>query len=156
MKRTPIPTAREIMARRVHTVSADDEIQTAIRSLLRKGHSGAPVLARDGAVVGILSEHDCVNALAQAAADRWPMGLVSDYMTREVEVVPPTEDVFALSSRFSRGRHRRLLVIENDELVGLISRRDLLRALDSLESRRARERRGTTYEAIEKRHIRLD
>ena len=156
MKRTQIPTAREIMSRRVHTVSQDADLETAIRALLKKGHSGAPVLDGAGAIVGVLSEHDCVAVVAQAAAERWPMSLVADHMTHEVEAVPPDEDVFGLSTRFSQGRHRRLLVVEEGRLVGLITRSDLLRALESLESRIARDRRDTTYEAIEKRHVKLD
>lgn len=157
MKKTiEIPTARDIMARRLQTLRADDDLEGAIRSLLKKSHSGAPVVDSSGALVGVLSEHDCVAVLAQAASDKWPLGNVSDRMTREVETVEPTEDVFALSTRFAQGHHRRLLVVDDGKLVGLISRRDLLRALASFEERASRAHRQSTYEAIEKRHIRLD
>lgn len=156
MTKIQIPTAREIMRRQVHTVSEDADLETAIRVLLKKGHSGAPVLDEEGRLVGVLSEHDCVSALALAAAERWPTGHVSDYMTREVESVSPEEDVFRLAARFSEGRHRRLLVIEEERLVGLITRSDLLRTLESLESRVPRKQKTSTYDAIEKRHIKLD
>lgn len=156
MKRVPIPTAREIMERRLHTVSPDDDLEEAVRSLLKKEHSAAPVVDSAGKLVGILSEHDCVAVLAQAAADKSRSGRVSDRMTTEIETVPPTEDVFALSTRFSQGRHRRLLVVEDGKLVGLISRRDLLKALESLVTQLGKEPRKTTYDAIEKRHIQLD
>ena len=156
MKRAPIPTASEIMQRRLHTVSADADLKEAVRSLLKKHHSAAPVVDSAGKLVGVLSEHDCVAVLAQAAADKWQTGRVSDRMTTEIATVPPTEDVFALSTRFSQGRHRRLLVAEDGRLVGLISRRDLLSALESLVTRFNEQPRQTTYEAIAKRHIELD
>jgi CBS domain-containing protein len=124
--------------------------------LLKKHHSGALVVDSEGKLVGILSEHDCVAVLAQVAADKWPTGHVSEKMPTEVETVPPTEDVFALSTRFCQGRHRRLLVVDQGKLVGLSSRRDLLSELEALVTRMAYEHRETTYGAIEKRHISLD
>ena len=124
-----IPVARDIMKQKLHTFSPDTDLEDAVRSLIKKGHSGAPVVDASGALVGVLSEFDCVSILAQAASDKWPMGHVSEHMTQEVETVPPTEDVFALSTRFNQGRHRRMLVVEDGRLVGIISRRDVLRAV---------------------------
>lgn len=144
------------MIRRPHTVSAGLNIEEAIRVLLKKGHSGAPVVDDAGVLVGVLSEHDCVAVLAEAAAEKWPLGTVAEHMTSEVEIVSPSDDVFALSTRFNQGRHRRLFVVEEGELLGLISRRDLLRALDSLEARSERKKKDSTYEAMEKRHIAFD
>ena len=156
MKRVPIPTASEIMERRLHTVFPEADLEEAVRSLLKNHHSAAPVVDSAGKLVGILSEYDCVAVLANAAADKWRTGRVSDRMTTEVETVSPTEDVFALSTRFSQGRHRRLLVVEGEKLVGLISRRDLLKALESLVNQLGKEPTQSTYAAIEKRHIQLD
>jgi CBS domain-containing protein len=156
MKRVPIPTARDIMQRKLHTVSPDTDLEAAVRSLLENRHSGAPVVDAADRVVGVLSEYDCVSALAQAAADRWRTGPVADHMTTEAETVRPEEDVFGLSTRFCEGRHRRLLVVEDGKLIGLISRSDLLQALDSLVQGLDRETSKGTYEAIEKRHLALD
>jgi CBS domain-containing protein len=144
------------MERRLHTVSPDADLEEAVRSLLKKHHSAAPVVDLTGKLVGILSEHDCVAVLAQAAADKRRTGQVSGRMTTEVETVSPTEAIFALSTRFSQGRHRRLLVVEDGKLVGLISRRDLLKVLESLVTELGKEPRKSTYAAIEKRHIQLD
>jgi CBS domain-containing protein len=158
MKRAPIsiPIASDIMQRRLQTVSEDADLEEAIRSLLKKHHSGAPVVDSAGRLVGVLSEYDCVAVLARAATDKWPAGRVSERMTTEIETVPPTEDVLALSTRFSQGRHRRLLVVEDGKLIGLISRRDLLGALESLVTQLNKGPRESTYEAIGKRHRELD
>ena len=156
MTRARIPIARDLMNRRLHTVAADAQIEQAVHSLLVSGHSGAPVVDEAGVLVGVLSEYDCVTALSEAVAGQWPLGRVSEHMTRDIETVSPTDDVFALSARFTGGRHRRLLVEDEGKLVGLISRRDLLRALEALEHETSQRPRKTTYETIEKRHIELD
>lgn len=154
--RQGIPTAREIMTRSVHTIREDADIDVAIRDLLKRDHSGAPVVDSGGAPVGILSEHDCVRVLAEAIGDGWPTGRVSDHMSSAIETVGPAEDVLSLATRFAAGKHRRLLVVEEGRLLGLVSRRDLLRALASLESRSDRSRKPTTYEVIAERKRDLD
>ena len=156
MKRVRIPTAREIMQSKLHTVSPDADLEEAVRSLLAQKHSAAPVVDATGKLVGVLSEDDCVSVLAQAAAERWQTGRVADRMSSEVETVGPHEDIFALSTRFCRGQHHRLLVVEDGKLVGLISTRDLLRALEGILRDLAREPHKGTYDAIERRHIELD
>ena len=144
-----LPTARDIMNARLHTVRGDAPLESAIHELLARGYSGAPVVDADGALQGVLSEHDCIRVLALVAAEAWPPGHVEDHMTRAVETVRPNEDVLALAGRFSSGAHRRLLVVEDGRLVGMITRRDLLRALEELIRRRGRGRPKTTYEVLQ-------
>ena len=156
MTSTRILTARDVMTARVHTIPADSDINAAVRLLLKHGHSGAPVVDSTGAPRGVLSEHDCIRVLVQAVADRWPPGSAADHMTREIETVSPTDDVLTLATHFAEGRHRRLLVVEEGRVVGLITRRDLLRALVSLEKRMEEKPQQSTYEVLEKRHRELD
>ena len=151
-----IPIARDFMTTHVHTIAADSNVGDAVRMLVERGHSGAPVVDAGGAPLGILSEYDCIRVLAQAIADRWPEGRVTELMSSTLETVAPTDDVLTLATRFADGRHRRLLVVENGRLVGLISRHDLLRALESLERRAVEIRKDTTYELIEERRRELD
>ena len=49
-------------------------------------------------------------------------------MQSEVELVDPDMDIFTLAQRFTKRHRRRYLVLENVQLVGQISRRDVLRA----------------------------
>ena len=128
MQRAPIPTARELMQRKLVTVRPDDGIEEAVRKLSQKGHSGAPVVEEDDTLVGVLSEHDCIRVMARSIAEGWPSGKVETHMSRELETVAPDEDALALSTRFTQGRHRRLLVVDAGRLVGIISRRDVMRA----------------------------
>lgn len=154
--RPRIPTAREIMQSRIDTIPIEMPVQDAVQMLLEKGHSGAPVVDHDGRLRGILSEHDCVRVLAEAVAEGWPEGRVEHRMSSEVESVPPSEDLLSLASRFSQGRHRRLVVVEDERAIGLITRRDLLAALVDLERALGDGRSRTTYELIEERRRKLD
>jgi len=154
----PLPTAADLMQCRLHTAAPDAPIEDAVRLLHERGYAAAPVVDDGGRLLGILSEHDAVRVLAEAIAEGWPTGRVRDHMTRELETVAPTTDLLALADRFIHGRHRRLLVVEDGRLVGLIARRDLVRGLAALEHARdhARDpqRKPTTYELMETRRRR--
>jgi len=156
MARAKIQTAGEIMQRKIQTIRTDSDVESAVRQLLSKGHSGAPVVDEEGRLRGVLSEHDCIQVLTRAISQGWPGGPVESHMTTEIETVSPSEDVFALSTRFAEGKHRRLIVAENDRPIGVISRRDLLRALASMERELDGPQRKTTYELMEERHRKLD
>jgi len=156
MTRPTLPTAADLMQRRLHTVRPDAKIEDAVRLLLDKGHAAAPVVDAAGKLVGVVSEHDCIRVLVEAIAEGWPAGLVRDHMTQPVEAVAPDTDALVLADRFNQGRHRRLLVVEDGRLVGLIARRDLVRGLEAMERSHAHPRSKSTYEVLEERHRRLD
>ncbi|MBK7950962.1 MAG: CBS domain-containing protein [Deltaproteobacteria bacterium] len=156
MTRPTLPTAADLMQRHLQTVLPDAKIEDAVRLLLAKGHAAAPVVDASGKLLGLVSEHDCVRVLCEAIAEGWPSGLVRDHMTKELETVSPADDVLSLSARFTNGRHRRLLVVDQGRLVGLIARRDLMRALESMERERTHARSKSTYELLAERHRNLD
>jgi CBS domain-containing protein len=145
-----------MMQRKLVTVRPEQDLQEAVRLLLRKGYSGAPVVDAEHRLVGVLSEHDCIRVMSQAVAEGWPGGHVEHLMTREVETVGPAEDALSISTRFTQGHHRRLLVVEDGRLVGLISRRDLMKALEKVERAAGGARDKSTYDAIAERHRTLD
>jgi CBS domain-containing protein len=147
-----VPEAREFMNDHVLSFSPVAEVSAAVQKLLRRGYSGAPVVDDDGRVVGILSEQDCLRVLSEAAYEGWPAGVVGDSMTKEVETVDESADVFAIAGKFMAGTHRRFPVVDRDgKLVGLVTRRDLVRALDRFRHEQERARLANTYELIEHR-----
>ncbi len=149
--RTPIPQARELMTSRIVSIDPETDIVDAVHLLLKHGHSGAPVVDSDKHILGVLSEHDCVRVLAEAVAANWPQGSVSDHMSKEVETVEPREDALALAARFSGGAHRRVFVVEDGRLVGVVTRSDLLRGLAKLEEEMGRGKKVSTWSIIEGR-----
>lgn len=125
----PGPTARDYMSQRLVVFSPDMDVGRAMEVLLEQQISGAPVVDGAGVLVGLLTERDCFAVAVNASYHQHPGGKVADYMTRDVETVPADLDIVAVMERFLRGPYRRFPVVEEGRLVGLISRRDVLRAI---------------------------
>jgi len=82
--------------------------------------------------VGVLSEKDCLNLVVQSGYHGRDYGYVEDYMSKEVVCVNSDLDLVHVTEEFIKYRKRRFPVIENGILIGVISRRDVLRAIQSL------------------------
>ena len=148
MSTPELPKAEDFMNTRVECLSPDTGIDVAVHTLLRRGYSGAPVVDDDHRLLGVISEHDCIKVLADALYEGWPSGKVADHMATEVDTVSPHDDLLSIASRFSNGKHRRLPVVEDGRVVGLITRADLTRELDKLI---APPKHVSTYDMIQAR-----
>ena len=134
-----VPTARDIMATALVTLREEDSIVTAIRILLAKRISGAPVVDAEGSMVGILSELDCLRVLSSDefyAGHQEEAGTVGHFMTEAGRTIPPELDLYAIAHYFLITPIRRLPVVEAGRLIGQVSRRDVLRGIESMIRRR--------------------
>lgn len=122
------------MATNLTTFTPELEISQAIKYLNTHKISGAPVVDERGTLVGMLSEKDCLQvALQSTYYEDWVGGVVSEYMTEELETVPDTASIVDVAEKFLKSSFKRYPVLDEDgELVGQISRSDVLRALDEL------------------------
>lgn len=119
-------TAGAIMTPTLVTVRPDASIEEAIETLLREQISGLPVLDEDGRLVGVITEF----ALLAIAYDRRVKNhTVSQHMTRELITVDIDDPVSRVADLCIVHRVRRVLVIKDGRMVGVIARRDVLRAL---------------------------
>lgn len=126
------PTAADLMDRSERTLTPDLEVGAAMRELLRAGLTGAPVVGDDGRMCGILTEKDCLRAVLRQAMDGTPMTRVRDCMTREVDSVAPSSQLLDITVLFLNRPYRKLPVVDADgRVLGQVSRRDILRAIDS-------------------------
>jgi CBS domain-containing protein len=124
-----MPTVRDHMATKVVSFGPDTDIHEAIRVLLKRHLSGAPVLDEDGRLVGMLSKKDCLRIAFGARYHQQWAGRVAEYMRKEVETIPPDMDIVAAAELFLQRAYRRFPVVEGNRLVGIISRHDVLKAL---------------------------
>lgn len=139
----------EVMTRTVVTVAPNATIQDAIRLMLGQRISGLPVLDAAGTLVGILTEGDLLHRVETGTEWKHPGWLtflrgparaaeefvrshgryVEEVMTRDVVTVDedtPLDQVVELMDK----RHvKRLPVLKDGQMVGVVSRADLLRAL---------------------------
>ena len=118
---------RDYMAVELITFTPRSSVLDAMSLFLERGISGAPGVD-DGVLVGVLSEVDLIEVVVQDSYYNENVGIVADFMKSEVEWVEPDMDIFTLAQRFTKRHRRRYPVLENGQLVGQISRRDVLRA----------------------------
>jgi CBS domain-containing protein len=107
----------------------DMEILHAMEILLEHRISGAPVVNDAGDLVGVLSKKDCLRAALNAAYFQEWGSPVSGFMTGKVESLQADTDLVTAAERFLASSFRRFPVMEDEMLVGQISRADVLRAL---------------------------
>ncbi len=125
-----LPTVREFMDKYVDTLSPGTEIMEAVNFLLEKRITGALVANSKGELIGILTEFDCLKLLALGGPDyQSPQGTVRDFMTAEVQTIPPTMDIYYAAGLFMTARFRRYPVVEHGRILGAITRFDILRAV---------------------------
>ena len=124
---------RDYMARSIITFRTDTSVLQAIKILIDNGISGAPVVDNLGNLIGMLSEKDCMKvALDSSYHEVGGAGNVGDYMYPKVETVDADASILDIAERFLKEPFRRFPVTFEDRLVGQISRRDVLRALDRM------------------------
>ncbi len=119
------PTARDLMSSPVRTIRPDTSIEQAQRILFRYGHSGLSVVDESDRLVGIISRRDLDLALHHGF-DHAP---VKGYMSRNLKTITPDTPLPAIESLMVTYDVGRLPVLEAGELIGIVTRTDVLRQL---------------------------
>lgn len=132
MKQLSSLTARDYMTRDLVTFTPDMEVMSAIHMLISHRVSGAPVLDAEGHIIGVLSEKDCLKVAILAGMEGVAGGTVQEFMSHAIESVDVSCTLMEIASRFLDASFKRFPVVEKGQLVGQISRSDILRAIDDL------------------------
>lgn len=134
--------ARDFMVTRLTTLSPDIDVHDAIRMLLKRRISGAPVVGPDGEYLGVFSERCSMQVILDAAYEQLPSNHVGAFMDRDAMTIKPDTQLLSIAQSFLLTNYRRLPVVdEHGKLLGQISRRDVLAAaVDTLKREPVRER----------------
>jgi CBS-domain-containing membrane protein len=151
--------AHDVMTWGAITVEADASVARAVRLMLQNKISGLPVIDSDGHLAGIVTEGDFLRRGELGTERRRPRWLeflvgpgrlaaeyvqssgrkVSEIMTSEVQTITPETPLDDVVRLMERHRIKRLPVVQDGKLVGIVSRANLLHALASV----AREVKST-------------
>jgi CBS domain-containing protein len=137
---------KDVMSANAVCVRKYDEIDRIIKTFSELNIGGLPVVDNENRVVGIISEADILsamgiekeqsfmailkNVLGEALPERKLGDFVGDIMTSPVVTVRYDDDISAAAQALHEKRVRRLPVVDAEgRLVGIISRRDIIKAI---------------------------
>jgi CBS domain-containing protein len=144
--------AADVMTSDVITATPDDLVQDVAKTLLKHRISGLPVVDKLGKLVGIVSEGDLMRRTeTNTDAHRsWWLRLltdqetlatdyvrsharrISDIMTNQVVAAAPNTPLRDIASLMERNRIKRVPIVEGGQVVGIVSRANLLQAFASM------------------------
>jgi CBS domain-containing protein len=125
---------RDHMTTSLVTFKLEDSIDQVLELMTQRKISGGPVVDESGALVGIISEWDCLAEIIRGKYTntiRFP-AKVKEHMTTDVVTVPPDMSLFDAAQKFLEHKIRRFPVIRDGHLVGQISLSDVIRAFPKL------------------------
>ena len=115
--------ARDIMTGSVYTISPEASVQEVAQFLDRNHISSAPVLNHDGKLIGVVTQADIIGKV-----DREGLR-VADIMSREIETVDEETGVDEIARLLSEHRIKRVPVLHEGKLVGIVCRTDIIHAV---------------------------
>jgi CBS domain-containing protein len=100
-------------------------LMDAINVLVCKEISGLPVVDNKDKLIGIITEKDILNFVFSGNLKNTK---VKDVMSKEVIHFSPNENVDAIALAIGKNRFRRVPIVEDNKVVGIVSRRDIIGA----------------------------
>ena len=127
----------DYMAKKLVTFNPDQPMFEVVGALMKHRISGGPVVNKNGDLVGIVSEGDCLKEVVKGKYHNIPIfsGMVSDHMAKKVITVNPGLNILEAARMFLQMRFRRFPVVDNEgRLVGQISQKDVMKAVLAIKS----------------------
>ena len=144
--------ASEIMTRKVVTAPPDATVAQLARLMVDNGISAVPICDKDGALLGMVSEGDLIPALGQKPADRraWWLEVLTEgtdlapefleyirldnrpadkFMQRTMITASERSSVTEIADLLAQHHIKRVPIVRDGKLVGIVSRADLIRAI---------------------------
>ena len=121
--------ATETMTRDLITVTEETPVYDAMKILVDSSITGLPVVSSDNHLLGMVSEKDMLSLL-YGTGNKY--SLVSEVMTREIVSFDENDDLIDICECLIKNHFRRVPILSGSKLVGVISRRDIIKFILSL------------------------
>ena len=121
---------KDVMTRKIVTVPADAPVDVAISLMLEENVSGIPVVEDQGDLAGLITEFDVLQLYNNG--HQHDFASCRQFMTTEVKTIQQDAQVATAAKIFKAASLRRLVVVEGNRPVGILSRRDVLRCICEL------------------------
>lgn len=118
--------SKDVMTTHVVAVNVDDTIDHAISLMVKHRISGLPVLDKQGRPVGVVSEFDLLELICEGQPEQ---NSVCDYMSADLCTVAEEDSWVQVVDVFRSTHVRRLPVLRDGNLVGIVTRHDLVHAI---------------------------
>jgi len=119
----------DYMSKRLVTFTENTNVLDAVKHLLDHKITGAPVVDQRGHLLGMFSEKDVMRIVLETVYNQSMSGKVGDYMSTDIISVDAESSIVDLAEKFEQTTVRSFPVFQDNELVGIVSRTDVLRAL---------------------------
>lgn len=116
-------SVKEIMTRDVISISPKYSIKESVNVMTENGIGSLPIVDKEGKVVGIVTERDFALALAGSLSNE----TVGDIMVKDVITTTLGTPIESCSKIMVRNNLRRIPVVEEDKLVGIVTSTDIVR-----------------------------
>jgi len=116
---------KDVMVSPVITTTPDETLNNAAKLMLEHGIGGLVVVEED-TPVGIITERDFVGVLARKNKKPGEL-LVSEIMSRNLVTTTPEEGIFDVAELIVKVKKRKIPVMDNGKLVGIITADDILK-----------------------------
>ena len=118
--------AKDIMTTHVVAVGVDDTIDQALSLMVKHRISGLPVVDQQGCPLGIVSEFDLLELICEGHAGE---DTVARYMSPGLFSIDEEDSWVSVADMFREKHVRRLPVLRDGKLVGIVTRHDLMHAI---------------------------
>ena len=121
--------ARDVMTKEVITIDPEAGLEETIGRLVNNKISGMPVCDKDGKVVGMISEKDILNFIFSGNINHTK---VKEAMSTHIISFPPDADLDKIALVMGEKQIRRVPILENGIMVGVVSRRSIIKIVLSM------------------------
>jgi CBS domain-containing protein len=118
--------AEDIMVKEVITIGPEITLDKAIKKLVKNKISGMPVVDENGKMVGIISEKDILNFAFNGYLKSTKVEMA---MVKSVIHFTPDSNIDEIALAISKNHFRRVPIIKDDRIVGIVSRRDIIKSV---------------------------